>query len=81
MLSSLLPRGGAFQQLLSTELGKRSLERDQKTAWKNTRAQKTLCPPLPAGQTTVTSWTDISSAGGAGGVCVPTSIPLNGLGW
>lgn len=54
-MSFLLPRGGAVQQLLLTELGKRSLEKDQKAAWKNTGTQKTLQPPLPAGEIIVTS--------------------------
>lgn len=53
-MSLSLPQGGDFPQLLSTELGKRSLERDQKAAWKNTSTQKTLCPPLPARQTILT---------------------------
>lgn len=72
MRSSLLPQGGAFQQLLLTELGKRSLERHQKTVWKNTSSQETLCSPL-----FITGQTGISRAGGTGkgGVCSHQNPP------
>lgn len=58
---------GLSCSLLSTKLGKRFLERDQKMARKNASTQKTRCPPLPAGQTIITSLTGISRAGGAKG--------------